>query len=711
MAAFDYIISITGDCTSTNSGIISILPDGGTPPYTIEWVDPPLGADLVILEPSVRTGLGSGTYALRLNDSTLPVNEEFFVNIPVSNGVCSDVIGVINTTCDSDNGLVTVTSSSDYSSTNFYLYTSANTYIVSASTSANEVTFDSLSAGTYYIIAEDLGGCTGRSETFIIEGSSPFTYGLYVVPNSSCGGSPQGKIYVTGETGTSPYSYLWNDGQTGNTITGLTAGVYSVTVTDGTGCQVTQSTVLNDINPIGLGTFTVVNPSCLQSNGSITMIITGGTAPYYYSASTGYFEISYSQTFTLSNLSAGQYNFQVTDAGFCSFIAGTTLNTPEGIASVSVNSTSSSCSVNDGKITISVVGGTAPYTYILIYPDASTDTIGGSQTSVVFNNLSSGTYTVGVSDNSGCSFLQEVTIITENLFTITASSTGTTCNQNNGIVQIVKSSGGTTPFDYSIDGVVKYLDTNLSAVTISNVSSGQHTVSVTDALGCVQTVQVFVPGSSQLNFSLFSTSCGSGSEGTISAFISNGTPPYTFNWSSNVPGNPQNVQVSGLSGGTYTLTIIDSTGCSLQRSTTITCNPTYTSYLCYTMGSETIQLQSPAKRGMLQMLNEGFFDLTSGNTNCILVSADFIAKVSVQPLGTVLTQNFYTSTALNNVPSDNLWYDTIKTMLLSILGVGGVTIDPINNQITITKSTTNNSLDNQDIIIELQIVYDTMCQS
>lgn len=711
MAAFDYIISITGDCSLTSSGVISILPEGGTPPYTVEWVDPALGTDIVTLLPSIRSGLGEGTYGLRLNDSTLPINEEFYVNIPISSGVCSDVLGVGNTTCDLENGSVTGSSSSNYSSTNFYLYTSANTYITSATTNTNQAVFDSLSAGTYYLVTQDLGGCTGRSETFIIQESTPFTYGLYVVPNSSCGGDPIGKIYVTGQTGSSPYEYQWSNGQTGNTITGLTSGAYTVTVTDATGCEVSQTGIIGDVDPVGLGVFTVVNPSCLESNGSITMIITGGTAPYYYSASTGYFEISYSQTFTLSNLSAGQYNFQVTDAGFCTFFAGTTLDTPEGIASISISSTSSSCNVDDGKITVSVVGGTAPYTYLLIYPDASTESTTGSQTSYVFDNLSYGTYTVGVSDNSGCSLLQEVTIITENLYTIATTATGTTCNQSNGSIQIIKSSGGTSPFDYSLDGVVKFLNTTLSAVTISNVSSGQHTVSITDALGCVQTKQVFVPASSQLNFSIISTSCGSGSEGTISAFISSGTPPFTYNWSSNVPGNPQNVEVTGLSGGTYTLTITDSTGCSLQRSTTISCNPTYTSYQCYTMGSESIQIQSPSKRGLLQMLNEGFFDLTSGNTNCILVSADFIAQVSIQPLGTVLTQNFYTSTVLNQIPSDNLWYDTIKTMLLSVLGVGGVTIDPINNQITITKSTTNNSLDNQDIIIELKIVYDTMCQS
>jgi len=711
MAAFEYIISITGDCNSTNSGIISIIPDGGTPPYTVEWINPSLGTDVVILDPSVRSGLGSNTYAVRLNDSTLPENQEFYVNIPVSNGVCCQLLGIQNTTCDLDNGSVTGTSTSDYSTTNFYLYTSSDNYVTSGITNSSQIIFGSLSAGTYYMVAQDLGGCTGKSETFIIEESTPFTYGLYVVPNSSCGGDPIGKIYVTGQTGTGPYQYLWNTNETTSSITGLTAGTYLVQVTDVTGCVVSESATLENVDPIGFGVFIPVSPSCLQNNGSITLTITGGTAPYYYSASTGYFEISYSQTFTISNLYSGSYQFQVTDAGFCSIVVGTSLNNPKGIASVNVDTVSSSCNVNDGKIIINVVGGTQPFTYTLIYPNGSTTNLTLAIPTKVFDNLSSGTYTVGVSDSNGCSFLQEVTIITENLFSISTSTTGTTCNQNNGKISVIKNSGGTEPYTYLLDGVAKQINTNLTAVTFNNISSGQHTVSVSDASGCIQSSQVFVNSSEQLNFSLYSTSCGSGSEGTITAFISSGTPPFTYNWSNNVAGNPQQISINGLSGGTYSLTIIDAKGCSLQRSTTISCNATYVSYQCYTMGSETLQVQSPSKLGMLQMLNQGFFDLTSGNTNCILVSAEFFAKVSVQPQNTVSTQSFYVSNSLTSVPSDSLWATTIQNMLLSVYGVQSVVIDEINNTITITKSPNNTTLIGQEISVDVVIVYDILCSS
>ena len=103
---------------------------------------------------------------------------------------------------------------------------------------------------------EDLGGCTAQTSNFIVEDSSPLNYGLYVIPNSSCNGSPIGKIMVTGLTGTPPYTYLWNTTATGSTVTGLTAGVYSVDVTDAYGCVKSETATVTDVSPLGFGSFT-----------------------------------------------------------------------------------------------------------------------------------------------------------------------------------------------------------------------------------------------------------------------------------------------------------------------------------------------------------------------------------------------------------------------------------------------------------------------
>ena len=706
---FQYFISLTGDCSNTNSGVISISFSGGTPPYSVQWVSPSLGLDVVTLNPSVRTGLTTTTYGLYVVDSTLPLNLSFPIDIPISSGVCATIETVVGTTCGLDNGSVVATSSSDYSSTNFYLYDFDGNYITSAITDASQVTFLNLSAGTYYTTALDLGGCTGQSQTFIIEDSTPLEYGLYVVPNSSCGGSPIGKIYVTGVTGTPPYTYLWNNGQTGSTITGLTSGSYSVQVTDDYGCTDTKTGTIVNVDPIGFGQFTVTQPTCFSADGSFTLQITGGTAPYYYSASTGNVTVQYGTSWTVSGLSPGSYSVLVTDAAFCTLATSVELLTPEGLSSVNITSQGSTCSSTDGLITVSINGGVGPYTYTLIYPDTNTSVFTTYQTTYSFINLQSGTYTVVVADSSGCFYSSEITLYATNNFTISTQVTGATCSGNNGVISVTKTNGGLSPYTYLLDNN-NSISSSFSAVTFTSIPYGQHTISVTDATGCTQTTNVFVNGTSQVNFNLYETSCGSGSDGAITAFISSGVPPFNYNWSDNVPGNPQQITVSGLTGGTYSLTLIDSNGCSLKRDTIIACDATISAYEIYPMGGQLFEIIQ-TQFGLQQMLNQGYDQLTSGRTDCSLISATYSLNVYVEPSGISGTTTFYTSTSVTDIPADNLYYDAAQSLLLSVPGVQNVIVNPILNEITIQSSTTNNELIGKTIILKLFIDYNIICLS
>jgi uncharacterized protein (DUF2141 family) len=439
------------------------------------------------------------------------------------------------------------------------------------------------------------------------------------------------------------------------------------------------------------------------------MTITGGTGPYYYSASTGSIDVSYLKTFQLVGVPAGSYNFMVTDAALCKFTTGIDLATENGISDIILSVSPSSCSNADGSILVTALGGTSPFTFTLIYPDSSTFSITSNAASYTFGELSGGTYTIILEDSTGCYFLSESALLSSNSFTITATTTGTTCSASNGTSVVEKSTGGIAPFDYSLDGIQNIIDTTASAVTFTNVTAGQHQISVTDSSGCTQTTQVYISPSTPLSYNLYSTSCGQGSEGTITAFISDGIPPFTYEWSSNVASNPQEIKVTGLTAGTYSLTVIDSSGCSQTRTTTIDCDKTYVSYQSYVMGAEIFSVVAGTKRGMLQLMNEGFDDLTQGKTNCVLVSADFTAKVEIQPQGTVLEQYFYTSTSLVQAPPDSLYYSTVETLLESIWGIGDVTIDQLTNEITIQTDRSETSLNNQEVKVELIIVYDIKC--
>jgi|694.fasta_scaffold107413_2 hypothetical protein len=724
MASFNYVVNVTGDCQNDGTGSIQVGFSGGTPPYTVQWISPYNSGDIFnylaydysfidptsyLLTYSVLTNLSANTYTFRVNDSTVPVNLEYAVNVPVSSGNCTSIIDVSATTCNQSNGSVTADASSDYSDTAYILFTSNNEMVQSGITALDQLTFQGLSAGTYYVSSIDYGGCTGTSQSFVVNPSVEVDYGFYPVDDTQCG-SASGRIIVTGQTGVPPWSYIWNDGSTGSTLTGLTAGTYSVKVTDATGCSTIKSQAIGQIDPVGLGGFTVDQvPTCLNSDGIITMTITGGTGPYYYSASTGSIDVSYLKTFQLVGVPAGSYNFMVTDAALCKFTTGIDLATENGISDIILSVSPSSCSNADGSILVTALGGTSPFTFTLIYPDSSTFSITSNAASYTFGELSGGTYTIILEDSTGCYFLSESALLSSNSFTITATTTGTTCSASNGTIVVEKSTGGIAPFDYSLDGIQNIIDTTASAVTFTNVTAGQHQISVTDSSGCTQTTQVYISPSTPLSYNLYSTSCGQGSEGTITAFISDGIPPFTYEWSSNVASNPQEIKVTGLTAGTYSLTVIDSSGCSQTRTTTIDCDKTYVSYQSYVMGAEIFSVVAGTKRGMLQLMNEGFDDLTQGKTNCVLVSADFTAKVEIQPQGTVLEQYFYTSTSLVQAPPDSLYYSTVETLLESIWGIGDVTIDQLTNEITIQTDRSETSLNNQEVKVELIIVYDIKC--
>ena len=722
--AFAYEIYLTGDCSHNGSGVaqITILNQTNvpttpapypitsitqllTPPYTFEWVSPNLGIDYS-LSSITKTNLYSGNYTVIVYDSSVPSRNSDQIFFTISSGFTCSIVNVSKTTCGLNNGGVTATTNTSFTSINYNIYTSNNDLVVTTSLP----TYEFLSAGTYYIVAQDFGGCSARSESFIIENSEPFDFGLYVIPTTNCGGPNSGKMFVTGQTYGSPYTYLWSNNLTGSSITGLSVGSYSVTVTNSEGCSVTKGEILNQVDAMGVLIFDVTQPTCFSNNGVISMKISGGTAPYYYSASTGYVVVSYSDTLLLTGLTSGQYNFQVTDATYCVLNAGVILETPNSVSSVNVQVTNSSCSSQDGSILVSINGGASPYTYTLVYPDSNSVVRNSNQTAYLFDNLTTGNYTIFVEDAIGCSFNKEVTVIAEDKFTISANATGTTISNNSGLIEVAVSTGGTTPYNYLLDGNVIFAETVFTAQTIYNLAPGQYQVSVVDYLGCKQTRNVLVEGYPRVQFYLTSTS-STGDNGEVSAFISSGIPPYTFTWSENVSGNPQTTTVTGLSAGTYSLTVKDKNNSILYREIQVSQKVQLNSYETYIMGENGFKLDTGGKYGLSKMLNDGYNDLTSGHTGCQFVSASYNVKVHIEPYSYESGTTFYTATSLMDIPSDNLLYDTVKTLLLGVIGVSTVSIDELTNQITIYGDIFSNQDEIILVAVTLCITYDINCQS
>ena len=707
MANFEYEFSVTGDCSNNGSGAIYISLSGGVEPYTIDWVDPNIGTG------STKTGLDAGVYIVRANDSLGDVNNEFYINIIVSSGGCLSVSSVSATTCGQNNGVISISGqSTDYPITiNLY---SGDTIVQSAVTTNGELSFVNLAPGVYRTYYEDYGGCSGYSESVIVNSSTSVDYGFFVVDDTNCFG-PTGKLQITGLTGSVPFTYLWSNGSTGTTITGLTASTYSVTVSDSAGCSVTKSVEVETADPLQIVSFQTVSPSCFAADGSVNIIITGGTGPFFYSGTNGTTLISYATNLIFTGFTPGTAIFTVTDSALCSVTGSVYLQPNAGFSVLSINTQNSICSASGGTISVNVVGN-GPFIYTLVKPDLSTESFTTNLTTQNYTDLDSGEYTVIISNTNGCVFTQDVTLFTNDKFSITTTLSATTCGQDNGSCFVQVGTGYTGVLDMILTKnnipVIQYIDVPQSAVTFNGLSSGSYTLQVRDEDNCSVYQSFSISSSSSLDYGMESTSCGnSGSGGTITVSVFSGTPPFTYQWSDNVPIGQSGPSISNLTGGTFSVTVSDSSGCTLTRSVIVPCTPFIDGYQVIPVISSGFNTTVNNKRDFDTMVNEGFYDLTTGNTNCVLSAATYIATIEVS--GNTYQQSFYTGTTLTDVPTESQWVDALESILSGITGVASYTVNPQTNIIEVKSDCDGNTdpLSDSEFIVGLRIEYNIICES
>jgi hypothetical protein len=733
--------SVTGDCQNNGSGGFTLYLSATAEPITITWIDPiysPISGqytDTVNSSTIEITNLTAGLYILRINDScgnptATTENNISTINIYVSSASsCVSLSTISNTTCGLPNGSLSASTLNSYGTVLFNLYKNDAPF-QSISSVSNTYVFDSLGDGVYYVIADDGGGCTGKSETCIIGSSVALDYGLYIVNDADCGNTSTGvgRLFITGLTGVPPYTYQWSSvnpllylestGQSlsGSSVTGLTAGQYSITITDAQGCILTKTPTISETNTVRIGEVIPISPTCFTPNGSIQITVIDGTPPYrYYIPSISYIDVSYSQTYTFTGLSAGSYFIDVTDSALCNVSDTVTLIQPNSFGVSSVNVTNSTCDSNNGSISILLVGGSGNFTYSLTGSSNNTQERNGT-TNTTFGGLPADTYRLSITDGI-CTFSGTYEVQSTSLYTVSSSVTGATCGQSNGSVTITKSSGGTGPFVYSIEGgdgteISPSPPTFLTSYTFNNLSSGSYNVLVEDTISfCNQTTNFTIDVSQQLDFVLIPTSSTNGSNGQIYANIYQGNPPYSLNWSSNVNGQTGTI-VTNLSAGTYSLTVIDDDGCASTRDIVLTGNYILSNTSLFEVCDSTITSTGVlTERTISKMFTEGYLDVTDNCVDCLFSSATFSAYTSVA--GTGFSQTFYTATTLNTVPTEAQWYTAVETLLSGVTGIGDVVVDTTNNTITINtdcqESTTG--LSNQTITVQLKIGYVINCVS
>ena len=524
-------VSITGTTTLQCYGETTDLTadaNGGSMAmgYNYAWSTNATGQNL--------TGVGAGTYNVTVTDGN-GCNATSSVTVTGPDAALSISISATNTTLTCSNTSATITATVT-GGTEDYTYNWSN----SGTNNTSEVT----TSGSYTVVVTDANGCSVEAAQTITEDKTAPT--VTIDNNETELNCNRTSITLTA-TG-SDASYVWSNGGTNAATTVTTPDTYTVTATGDNGCTNETSVTITKVeNP------TVdVTASEILCNGATTTFtanVSNGAAPYSYSWQD---DLGSSQTL---NAQAGTYSVTVMDSNSCTASASGTANQPEQLTA-SVTKTDDLCNgASNGTATVTVDGGTDPYTYVWSdNADRNSNTATG---------LTTGTYSIIVSDANGCSTTVETTIDQPSTLTASASAEAISC-YGGTTTATVAVNGGTEQYTY-----VWSDNADRNSNTASDITAGTYSVTVTDANGCSADAATTITEPDELTVSLSATEilCNGGTT-TVTAAPNGGTSPYAYAWQGN---SSTESSLSGVA-GTYSVTVTDNNGCSATESTTVSVN-------------------------------------------------------------------------------------------------------------------------------------------
>ncbi|MEM7103448.1 MAG: hypothetical protein AAF502_09985, partial [Bacteroidota bacterium] len=507
-------------CNGAADGVATVTGAGGTMPYTYTWDSGSTDA--------TATNLNAGNHDVTITDANGCEGTSFIlIGEPSAISVTVDATTPAN--CTSCDGTADISASGG---TPPYTYTWSN-----GNTSEDPA---DLCSGGNTVTVTDMNGCeatttatVGNTSTLVIDNTT-------INNNVSCNGLSDGSATTSVSGGQVPYTYNWTNGSTTDSATGLLAGNYTVTVTDGDGCIAVDNITITEPDQLVASAVEDVAVDCNgASTGQASVSAVGGTMPYTYNWTGGQTDA------VISGIPAGPYDVTVTDANGCSVTASTTVSEPALLTASTTADSGVTCNgLSDGVSTVTGMGGTMPYTYD--WDSGSTD--------ATATNLNAGTHGVTVTDANGCSVTASTTVSEPALLTAsTTADSGVTCNGLSDGVSTVTGMGGTMPYTYD-------WDSGSTDATATNLDAGTHIVTITDANNCSETASVLISEPMAINLSIIAstpancTSC----DGTADLDVSGGTMPYTFAWSN---GNT-NEDPADLCAGLNTVTVTDANGCT-----------------------------------------------------------------------------------------------------------------------------------------------------
>jgi uncharacterized repeat protein (TIGR01451 family) len=445
---------------------------GGTAPYSYVWYN--IGTSAVVGTGSTVV-VPTGNYGVTVTDaagciygSMVDYIADTLVSIPTFS------VAVSATTAGCTNGTATAITSGGGMPPFTYSWTNG----------AATATISGLVNGNYGVTVTDAVGCSsGPAYAFVPQS---ITVSVPLTPTPATCAATDGVITSFATGGTAPYTYVWSNGGTTATQTGLPAGQYNVIATDANGCIGSSSVYLGVSTPITV-TYSTTPSLCLTATGTATLNLAGGSLPYsvlWYTAP--------AQTgTTATNLPPGNYSFKVTDGAGCEQ-TGTVVVPPVDVINATFSATNALCTLSNGSLTVFPTGGVSPYTY----------TWSTGSTTAGISSVPAGTYSVTVRDNLGCKVTFAHNVPVNSPVGVGLYPTPASCVFSaDGSISAV-AYGGTPPYAYGWSG-------GGTSSTLGSLSAGFYTVRVTDASGCAAS------NSTSLGYNTAATSCYCTIAGTI----------------------------------------------------------------------------------------------------------------------------------------------------------------------------------------------------
>jgi gliding motility-associated-like protein len=417
----------------------------------------------------------------------------------------------------------------------------------------SSIAYSICQAGDYYLVVDGKTAADLGTFTLTLTDNPSFVYSVSLAKtNVSCFGGSNGTIKANVTGGVAPFTYTWNPAA-GNvdSLSGLAGGTYSVTVSDGNSCNVSASATITV--PAQIGVIPSATPvSCGGAcDGSATVTVSGGSAPYSYSWNS----LPPQQLQTAVLLCANNYNVTVADAQGCTASSSTTVNntTTVVITLDSLNDVRCNGAANGG-VYLSASGGQTPYSFSWSNGVNTLDNPG----------LGPGSYSLTITDNTGCTAGDVYLIAEPSLLTSAVSFTfNPRCHGGNDGIVNVNVNGGVQPYSYLWNAPGNPVTQNLN-----NTTAGTHSVVVTDANGCTTSSSATLTQPQPYNVTVSSTGlqCFGGTNGSATVTVSGQTSPYTYFWNNFATTST----VNELNGGPFSVVIEDVNGCDTILTGTIT---------------------------------------------------------------------------------------------------------------------------------------------